>query len=44
VEFGDAYEVLIYADEDGWKRVAAIELISEKNKDRPSRRDLRHVI
>lgn len=39
IEFGDAYEVLIYADEDGWKLVAAIELVSEKNKDRPSRRD-----
>jgi hypothetical protein len=38
VEFGDTYEVLIYADESGWKLVGAIELVSEKNKDRPSER------
>lgn len=38
VELGGAYEVLIYADESGWRLVGAIELVSESNKDRPSER------
>jgi hypothetical protein len=38
VELGDAYEVLVYADDSGWRLVGAIELVSEKNKDCPSER------
>ena len=37
-EFSDSFEVLVYADEGGWELVGAIELVSEKNKDRPARR------
>jgi hypothetical protein len=37
-DFSDSFEVLVYADEDGWQLVGAIELVSEKNKDRPGRR------
>jgi hypothetical protein len=38
IEFPDSFEVLVYADEDGWELVGAIELVSRKNKDRPGRR------
>jgi hypothetical protein len=38
IEVPDSFEVLVYADEDGWELVAAIELVSRKNKDRPGRR------
>ncbi len=37
-EFPDCFEVLVYTDDDGWELVGAIELVSEKNKDRPGRR------
>jgi hypothetical protein len=37
-EFPDCYEVLVYSDDDGWELVAAIELVSKRNKDRPGRR------
>jgi hypothetical protein len=38
IEFPDCFEVLVYADEAGWQLVGAIELVSEKNKDRPGER------
>jgi hypothetical protein len=37
-EFPDCFEVLVYADDGGWELVGAIELVSQKNKDRPGRR------
>jgi hypothetical protein len=36
--FPDSFEVLIHADEGGWKLVGAIELISPSNKDRAAER------
>jgi hypothetical protein len=39
LSFPDRFEVLVYADANGWELVGAIEIVSRGNKDRPDSRE-----